>query len=154
MEDAYSKAKAYAFRRLAMKNQPSAELRKKLAEKGFSDEITEKVVLECQSSGFLSDEEWLKQFISGQIRKAVGPHAIFQKLLQKGISRERAQKALAQHSDENAQKESIHAFIQKRSRGKDLSNPLERQKMVQALQRKGFPLSLILEGFEKKGDLW
>ena len=72
----YPIARKYALRLLSMRNYHSAVLRRKLEQKGFSDESSERVINDCKRMGFLNDDEAILR----EFRRGYGPRYIEFKL--------------------------------------------------------------------------
>ena len=86
---------------------------------------------------YINDRRWAEGRVRALVRRKKSNRFIQQKLAQEGLSRELIEEALP---PEGAQAEALHHLLARR----DLTDPKTRQKTIQALQRKGFPLSLIL----------
>lgn len=142
-EEDYKKAKTYAWKRLARKNQPAVELRKHLQDREYSESIIERVIQECQSAGYIDDQAWMDAFVRRETARNQSPRAIAFKLQQKGLSKEIIQEALNRLCGEDARAHSIRALISKKSKTVDLNDRKQKDKLVASLLRKGFNLSEI-----------
>lgn len=120
-------AKKIAYRLLGIKNQSKFQLRKKLAQRGISDEISQRMIEELQNLGYLSDDSFEIELIEKELRRGHGPHYIEMKLRSFGIESSCVRKIVT----ENAQRAAIRKLIPK------LSNA------ASALQRRGFDLEII-----------
>lgn len=134
----YKKALNYALRRLAMKNQPSTELRKKLSQCLISDPIIERIISECQRLGYLNDVSWLEAYIRSLQNRNMGPQMILYKLYQKGISQEIARQAMSQFYAKDAPQGTIERLLESKFKNPDLSDCSIKRKVVSFLVRKGF----------------
>lgn len=143
-EESYRKAKTYAWGRLARKSQPSVELRKHLAHREYSEEIIERVILECQNSGYLDDVAWINAYVKGQISRHQSPRAIAFKLQNKGLPRDQIQSTLEELCGEEERAQGIRALIDKKKGKLDLQDRKQRDKLIAGILRKGFKLSEIL----------
>jgi regulatory protein len=139
----YNDALKYAFRRLAMKSQPTTELIQHLRLRQFSEEIIEKVITKCSQLGYLNDAQWLENYTRRLSEKGNGPRAIFLKLKSKGIDAKSAEKAIQQHFHKMHIPDQIKALFEKKYRSKDLNDPKSRNQVVGSLLRKGFSLEDI-----------
>lgn len=144
-EDEYRKAKTFAWKRLARKSQPAIEMRKHLQDRDYSESIIERVIQECQSSGYIDDQAWLDAFVKRESSRNQSPRAIAYKLQQKGIDKELIQETIARLCGEESRVRSIRALIAKKSKSLDLKDHSQRDKLIASLLRKGFNLSEILE---------
>ncbi len=145
----YPAAKQFVFRSLTAKNQCSFELRKKLKERGASAEIIEAVMADCIRLGLLDDQQWLKEFVRSQGAKGIGPFAIQQKLMAKGIDSATAKWAVQQGNSTEIQRESIQKLLNTRYRHLSIENLKDRHKIAQTLQRRGYSFDLIREYLDK-----
>lgn len=141
--EAYRKALTYALRRLTAKSQLTAELRQAVLDKGHPSEIVEQVIAFCLQQGYLNDDAWLQQFIRYQIARKLSPQAIYQKLALKGVSRSKVKPWMEQLHPQESQQSVIEHLLATRYRTRDLSDRAEYQKVIAALYRKGFDLTLI-----------
>ena len=62
--DEYNRAKNFALSKISYSQKSTYEIKKKLAEKKFSNEVIEKVVAFLDSYGFLDDAAYVKAFIT------------------------------------------------------------------------------------------
>lgn len=141
----YRLAKQYTFACLAARSYPSHELEKKLADKLVSEVTIQRVIHECKELGYVDDQQWVESFIRQKISKKYGPKLIFQKLLAKGFDSHFAREQIASFQNSEMQKESVHHLLTTKYKHRDLQCRRERQKVIQALLRKGFPFSIIQE---------
>lgn len=145
----YRAALQYAYKRLSIKPYLSEALSSSLQEKLVSPETATRVIEECQRQGFLNDSQWIESFIRRQLSHHYGPQTILAKLQSKGVSRTAAKEALSRLDGEEGQSERIHHLLQTRYRKHDLSDRRSRDKVIGALARKGFSLSVILCALKK-----
>lgn len=81
---------------LSHRDHTVAELRRKLARKGFAPEVIEQALQQLQRHKLLDDTRTATLLVTQTLRqKAVGPRWLRQKLRQKGIADELAQTAVA-----------------------------------------------------------
>ncbi|MDH3001659.1 recombination regulator RecX [Chelonobacter oris] len=78
-------ALSYLLTLLARRDYSAMEIRYKMAEKAFSAEDIEQVLLHCQQQGWQSDRRFCESYLSSRSRKGYGPTRIRQELQQKGI---------------------------------------------------------------------
>lgn len=142
-------AKRYAMRRLAAQHLLSDALARSLKERFVSSLAIEAVISALTDLGGLNDQAWTESFVRVQSSRKVGPRAIAQKLAAKGVRGERLREALGEVLDEEGQKEQILQLLQGRFKARDLCDPRERQKVIAALVRRGFELSMVLSALEK-----
>ncbi len=120
-------AKAFAVRTLSKRALLSAELGKKLREKGISERASQETLSYCQQMGAIQDQELLEYRIGKELRKGHGLRYIQAKWkVEIGLEDKR-----------NAEKEAALKLLQQK--GKKQKNP------YLFLQRRGFCLDTIQE---------
>ncbi len=144
-EEAYKKAKNYAWQRLARKSQPSAELKAKLKERACSDEIIDRIIRECSQAGYLDDIAWVNAYVKREINRSQSPRSIAYKLQIKGVSKDLIQEAIENNCGFEERAQGIRALIAKKSRNLDLKDRAQRDKLIAGILRKGFNLSEVLK---------
>lgn len=99
----------------------------------------------------LDDEKFAASYIESYLkRKSVGSSKIYQELLKKGINKDTAKNALAEHFPEDNKKELAIEAAEKKMRMLR-SKPPEKQKnsLIAYLQRQGFDWNTIRETIQK-----
>jgi SOS response regulatory protein OraA/RecX len=130
--------KQSAYRLMAIKNQSSEELRRKLVRRGFSQGATLAVIEESTRLGLIADKELEIALIEKELRSGHGPRYIEMKLRSLGLDSSSAQRVVT----EERQREAIRKWIPK------LKNP------AASLQRRGFTSEIIfseLKNFLRRG---
>lgn len=141
LEDApLATVKNYVVKRLSLRSFAVCELAKELRKKKVGENHIQTLLQEFSQLGYLNDETWLENFISACSRKKLGPHAIAQKLYQKGFPQSQIEPLIAALDP----KESLAKLLATKYKNRDLSDYKERQKVIASLCRKGFPLEDIL----------
>lgn len=156
----FDAAKQAAYRILSYRDRTSHELRAKLNEKGFSDEVISEVILFLQEIGALNDLRFARQWARSRMERLhFGPIRLRQELLEKGVSAEETEALLNQLSEEHDPVTSAEEALTRRFQGGTLHvkepallGDLAAQKRAFAfLQRKGFSTEIILKVFRKMG---
>lgn len=137
-ETEWKSVKACAYRLLAMRNYPSVLLKQKLLEKGYSQELSEKIVDELLQAGYIQDEEFFRNAVLRELKKGYGPRYIEQKLRSQGMNQRRVREWIT----DQMQILRIRELILKIAIG---ASRFARQKAIRNLQRRGFDLPLILQ---------
>ncbi|WP_018923351.1 recombination regulator RecX [Salsuginibacillus kocurii] len=135
-----------ALQTISYKMRSAYEVKQKLAAKEYPEEVIEEAVNKVKEYGYINDVEFAKAYVRTKKRTTDhGPVRIQDDLLQKGVSQAIIDEALVQFSIEE-QYETINKIVQKRNgkRQKD-SFKVWKKKTIDALTRKGFPLSLSNE---------
>lgn len=141
----YKGAKRYAFNRLARQNLSSADLLRLLSAKWVSHEISEQVIEELQSQGYLNDDSWAESFIRQQRQLKKGTQAIAYKLKIKGYPPEKIEHWLAKQSEGYSDLEAIQKLLETKYQKRNLSDYKEKGKVISSLVRRGFALEDVLK---------
>ncbi|KRQ87007.1 Regulatory protein RecX [Caloramator mitchellensis] len=81
----FSRAYNYSLKILGIKRYTTKEVREKMINKGFSNDIVNKVIEKLTDYNLLDDEKYAIMFINDCLNKKVGTRNIRLKLLNKGI---------------------------------------------------------------------
>lgn len=123
------------------------ELRKKLAEKGFSEPSVDYAIERMKGYGYTDDAQYSRSYIqSHAIPQRWGEQKIISHLLQKGVEMETIRNAIAEVYSEDQKQEAIFEAAEKYARklkGEDKRK--DRQKLYSHLASKGFSYDLISE---------
>ena len=98
--------------------------------------------------GYLNDESYAHTVAGHYSAKGWGPARIKEELYRRGVPREYWDGALDALDGPN---EAIDAFLQKKLRGADLTDPKTYQRAANALARRGFRWEEIKEGLRRYG---
>ncbi len=145
--DAFMQARSYPFAMekavalLATRARTEQEIATALRQNAYPEEAIARVMARLLEAGYLSDSAFAEQWASSRAAKGLGARRIRMELRQKGIESDEIDHALS-HMDDALLREGAWKAAQKAARGKDLSLPAERQKVLAALARRGFDYSL------------
>lgn len=145
--DAFMQARSYPFAMekavalLATRARTEQEIATALRQNAYPEEAIARVMARLLEAGYLSDSAFAEQWASSRAAKGLGARRIRMELRQKGIESDEIDHALS-HMDDTLLREGAWKAAQKAARGKDLSLPAERQKVLAALARRGFDYSL------------
>lgn len=142
----YEKARLYALRKLAQKNYSSFELEKSLKNCLVSKETIETLIKEFVEAGYIDDEAWIAQFVGYLVRRKCGPALIRQKLLIKGLERDKAEEVVARLDNQDSL-EGVLKLLSSKYKARNLQDFKEKQKVIAALMRKGFDFETINQAF-------
>jgi regulatory protein len=150
MEDhlQYKRARDRALRLLAVRGHSRAELRKKLAERGFTKSAIDRVLENLDELGYLNDEAFaVNRARHLAVNRLYGDRKIETQLRDKGVSREAAQAAIREVREEFPEKEGITRSAAKKIQGRSLDGlgKKERLALARMLQGRGYHLGLILD---------
>ncbi len=140
------KAKGYALRLLKLRPRSRSELARKMAGKGYGEDVVADVLDGLTALGFLDDAAFAKAWLQYRLNKPMGFRRIERELVEKGIPRD----AIRGHWDEVKESydelEVVRALAKKRTRQYNNIDPLKRRKRVMDyLARRGFQLDVIMK---------
>ncbi len=143
-----------ALRILSRRDFSTAELRKRLNDKGYHPEPVEAALQRCQELGYLDDGRFAVNRATSLMNqgRAVGPR-ILQDLRQRGVSEDLAEQALAK-ARESLDEESLLADLLARRFPEFNFNSApakEKRRVINFLQRRGFAIGRIMEHLTRKG---
>ncbi len=130
-------ARLVALRMLAQRRLTEAQLRTRLARKGFAEDEVRSAVERCKSAGFLDDALFARLFVDGRT-KAIGNARLVAELVRRGIDSDAARESVL--ACERAEHDRLALAAEKLFRTRaTLSYP----SAARALERLGFPAPLI-----------
>lgn len=135
-----------AGRWLALRPRTEAELRKRLIEGGFEEDVVEQALVRLADLELVDDAAFARQLIEEKSgRRGLGPEALRAELEAKGIPADIAEEALGEAFGDEATRarEAALRFLPKVARF-----PLAEQgaRLVQMLVRRGFSEEAAIEG--------
>lgn len=144
----YAKAYQKADRYIGFKMRTEKEVRNKLKEEGYTDDITERVISSMLKYKYIDDMSYAILYAKDCRKlKKWGPERIKAELYKKGISSEFIENALSESDNEDTN-EIIESLLEKRIK----SSPIdlkEKQKHINFLLRRGFKYDDIKIALEK-----
>jgi regulatory protein len=140
------KAKGYALRLLKLRPRSRSELARKMAGKGYAEDVVADVLDGLTALGFLDDAAFAKAWLQYRLNKPMGFRRVERELVEKGIPRD----VIRGHWDEVRgsydELEVVRALAKKRARQYNNIDPLKRRKRVMDyLARRGFQLDVIMK---------
>lgn len=149
VDDTVEKAKASAFRFLSYRPRSTAEVRKRLQQKGYEDNVVETVIGRLSELSLLDDAEFAAYWV--EQRETFRPRsrrALRYELYQKGVHREIVEQALAELDETDSAR---RAAERKAHQWQQLPRDDFFQKMHRFLQSRGFNYAVATEVSE---ELW
>lgn len=146
-EDPLERAKKLAVEYLKRPHSEK-ELRKKLAEKGCSQQDIDTVTALCLDYGFVNDAEYAGMIARHYTAMGYGPGRVRTELQRRGIPRDLWDDALDQMPQGT---ETIDRLLAAKLRGRDPSDRKERDKAAAALFRKGYSWDDIRAALNRYG---
>ncbi|WP_020585885.1 regulatory protein RecX [Desulfobacter curvatus] len=136
VENAYRQALGY----LSKSPKTIHQMKEYLADKGYSANIIEQVIVQLSNFNYLDDRAFARQFIESRIRyKPKSVFALGFELRQKGIAPALAEELLAAYKDEDL---ALKAVETKKQAWNRLDESECRKKMMNYLRYRGFDYSV------------
>jgi len=150
MEDhlQYRRARERALRLLALRGRSRAELRKKLADRDFTESVIDRVLENLGGLGYLDDGAFAANRARHlAVNRLYGDRKIAEQLREKGVDPEAARAAIREVREEFPELEGITRSAARRLQGRSLESlgKKERLALARTLQGKGYHLGLILD---------
>lgn len=149
----FEKAKQKAFRLLLVRPRSTKELRLKLRERGFEETVVNNVIDRLLELKYLDDETFAKGWARNlAVNRLWGNRKIEISLLEKGISRELIDKAIARAREEIGERGAIEKLVEKKC-GKAVAleentmfiSANKKGRLIRNLMSRSFPLELIFD---------
>ena len=142
------RAKIRAMHLLNAMPRTEYQLREKLAQSGYPEEVVETAVAYVKAFGYVNDEAYIRNFvISKQASKS--KREIRMLLAQKGIKGEQIDFVLEELYQEETEADTIIRLMEKKHWKPDEMDEKQRQKMLGYLMRKGFSYEEIRKALAK-----
>ena len=144
-----------SLRILALRDHSEAELRRKLAGKGYQDEEIGESVERLKELGYLDDLRFARSFASSAMRNGRGYGTRLKlELSRRGVAEGIVSEVLSELADEYGEKELLAELFARRYPGFDpeTATDKEKRRVVGYLQRKGFSLSAIFRKLNAQDD--
>ena len=137
MDDVIKQAKQKALSLLNYMDRTESQLRKKLKEKSFSDEVIDEAVHYVKSFGYINDVGYAERYILNR-QTSKSKREIYAALCQKGISREDIELAMESCYEEGDEITAIARLCEKKHFVAEEATDAEKNRMYNYLLRKGF----------------
>jgi len=142
----YPMAKQKAVDILKFMDRTEMELRKKLSEAGFTQEIIDRTVDYINEYGYLNDERFAKAYLKSRMNTK-SKLIIKTELIQKGVSKDIIKAIFEEEYDNNEAEDpetnAIRKAIAKKTRTPEDMDYNTKQKLIASLYRKGFDIGKI-----------
>ncbi len=147
--DAY----ALCLRWLTRRARCESDLRRRLQQRGCVDQEIEQALQRCRELGYIDDPRFAVDRAAQLMRqgRAVGPRLIME-LKKEGLPETLAIEAIEHCREQYSEKELLAELVERRYARLDFTALEERDKrrMIHYLQRRGFPLAMILDHLREK----
>lgn len=144
----YEKGLQKAFRLLAARARSEKELRARLKEKKFDQQVVDSIIARLYELNYMDDAAFARQWARRlAVDKLSGNRRIEVSLQDKGVDRATCEQVLAEIRQEVPEREAIRRIIRKKLKGEKLQRKDVRAKrsMAQHLLVRGFTPDLIYE---------
>ena len=128
-----------------------AELRNRLAKKGFQAESIENVIQALEQKKFLDDKAFARAFINDKIHsRYLGPVALRRELIPHKLDSDLIEKLMLLVYEKISESELVERLIEKRKikKGQKMTQK-ERNRLISYLQRRGHQWNVIRTVFDK-----
>lgn len=143
-EDESKKAFNTALQFLSFRMRSEKEIRDYLKKKEMDDPVIQDVLLKLAEYNYINDREFAFAYVRTQSQTTLkGPDVIEQELREKGISRDLIKESLEAYEREALLENAIKLAGKAAQKDRNLSEMQVRQKIEQALLRKGYPWDII-----------
>ena len=150
----YIKAQDTALHYIGYKMRTVKEIRMKLEEKEFSEEVIEKVITFLQKYGYADDREYCRKYIKEKLRmKPKSGYALKIELKQRGISSRVIDEVMAE--TEVDEEGDAFRWLERKSRGIwPPQDDKQKKKLYDFLLRKGYSYDIIGEAFRQMDEAY
>ena len=142
-EQSAAQVEAAALRLLGFRDHSSGELRDKLRDREYDDELIEGVIERLADQGWLDDKRFAEHQAEILVRKGWGPRRIEQKLRKHGVPRDLSQEAVSEAADTRGWLETCRQRLVSRFDEPDELDRDTKQKAFRHLKHRGFAPSII-----------
>ena len=136
-ETVLKRAKLRAMHLLTDMDRTESQLRTKLKQGLYPDEIVEQALNYVKSFGYVEDENYAKRFVDSK-KSVKSRKEIYAALCQKGIAKETIERAMEACYEEEGEQEAIRRILEKKHFFDKQATEAERAKIYGYLMRKGF----------------
>ena len=84
-DDSYRHALKSAFKILSIREHSTAELTQKLTQRGYTEDVIQRVLMDCRQRNYLDDRRAAGQLLESMKRKGFGVHRIRSEFLRRGL---------------------------------------------------------------------
>jgi len=139
----FGKKIAYSF--LSYRQRSKKELTKKLKDKKISEGIINKIIKLLEEQKYIDDNSYAKMYLETKIRnKPIGKRLLQNKLYEKGIDKDTAEKTLTENYTEEKEIESAKKLFKKYSKKiKGKRDSEKKQKCYRYLISRGFDYEIV-----------
>lgn len=137
------RVKLRAMHLLTDMDRTEQQLRTKLRQGLYTEDVIEQAVQYVKSFGYIGDCDYAKRFVRSK-QGAKSRKEIYAALCQKGIPRETIEQAMEECCEENGEREAIRRILEKKRFCPEEADEATKAKIMNYLMRKGFRYEDIL----------
>jgi len=146
-ERSYPFALERAISQLAARARTEKEIVDYLRKNAYPESTIARVMARLHEFGYINDADFAAQWAAARTSKGLGTRRIRMELRRKGVDQEEIDQAITAVDDEQMMDGALKA-AQKAARGKVLSSPIDRQKILAALARRGYDFSIARKALD------
>lgn len=146
------RAKLRALHLLETMSRTESQLRQKLVQTGYPEEIVDAAVQYVKSFGYINDEMYIRNFIDSR-REKKSRREIVSLLYGKGIDSDEIDRIVSEVYEEHSDKEAVLSIIRKKRWESEPADEKEKTKRYSYLVRKGFRYDDIKKAFNEVSEL-
>ena len=151
MDDMLKQAKLKALHLLTDMDRTEEQLRMKLKQKGYADDIVEQAIEYVKSFGYINDDGYAMRFIQNK-QSTKSRYEIYAALYQRGIERDVIAQALDVCYESYSETETIQNLMAKKKVSLESVSDTEKRKIFDYFRRKGFKnedIRQVIQVFER-----
>ena len=150
MNEQLQKAKDAAYNYLSYRARSVKEVRDKLVQKEFAEEIIEQLVDDLQRQKLLNDREFARRFVEARLGRANGSRKLAQELRRKGIETEIIDEVLGEFAATLDSEERAVGLLGKQAwRYRGLERDKAKRRMLGFLARRGYDTQMARSAVDK-----
>ncbi|MGN1167693.1 MAG: regulatory protein RecX [Lachnospiraceae bacterium] len=131
------RAKLRALHLLNAMGRTESQLRQKLKQDHYPDEITEEAIAYVKSFGYINDDAYARNFIECR-KERKSKKELYAQMIQKGLDKEVIDRAFEESYGREDAKEAITEILRKKKYDPETADRKETRKILGFLTRKGF----------------
>jgi len=150
-EEEFSKAKNYIYGIIARRMYTGKEIRNKLKDRAYTDEIIQDVIATMERYGYVNDSFYAEEWIQSRMKsKPKGKIALRQELARKGIDKTIIEDALSQAFDESTESNMALELARRKISSYSKDDPaVAKRKLQSFLLRRGFSYETVRNATEQ-----
>lgn len=136
------RAKLRALHLLNDMDRTEAQLRTKLKQGLYTEDIIEQTIEYVKSFGYIGDASYARRYIQSR-QKNKSKKEIYAELCKKGVTKEDIDSAMEECYEDQGEEEAIRTLLRKKKYNPEQATDAEKQKIYGYLARKGFSYDQI-----------